>query len=146
MTALIGNATIDWLNATLAARADARAHGAAPRPFFALIAPHAPHVPATPAPWYESAPLPNGGAAPRTPSWNVASNRSAPGASKPWFVEAMPDMLSTAPPASPDGTMADASDAHSARRLRSLMSVDDLLSATLALLEGAGALEETFIF
>ncbi len=34
------------------------------------VAVHAPHLPATPAPWYENATVP-GAKAPRTPNWNT---------------------------------------------------------------------------
>jgi len=45
----IGNRTLDWIDAL---RADPKL---SKKPFFAYIGPHAPHYPATPAPWYEHA-------------------------------------------------------------------------------------------
>ena len=58
MTSVIGNKTVDWLaNVSMATDSDAST------PFFAYVAVHAPHVPATPAPWYNNS-LP-GNTAPR---------------------------------------------------------------------------------
>ena len=62
-TAVIGNHSVRWL---AAAAASAASGGP---PFFAYVAPHAPHLPSTPAPWYADAPFPP--AAPRTHSWNA---------------------------------------------------------------------------
>jgi hypothetical protein len=60
-TALIGNRTEAFVRRALDADV----------PFFAYVAPHAPHEPATPAPWY--AELYGEAAAPRTAAWNVSS-------------------------------------------------------------------------
>ena len=60
-TALIGNRSLEFVRRALAADV----------PFFAYIAPHAPHEPATPAPWY--AELYGEAIAPRTAAWNVSS-------------------------------------------------------------------------
>lgn len=62
-TAVVGNATLDWLR-------EVSVGGATAPPFVAFVALHAPHIPATPAPWYASAPIPTA-LAPRTPNWNV---------------------------------------------------------------------------
>jgi len=63
LTSLIGNRTLAWLsNVTADGNTD---------PWVAYVAVHAPHLPATPAPWYASAPVP-GVQAPRTPNWNTA--------------------------------------------------------------------------
>jgi len=47
-TAVIGNATVAWVRNQTRGRAAA---GLARRPFFAVVAPHAPHLPSTPAEW-----------------------------------------------------------------------------------------------
>ena len=58
LTSIIGNSTIEFIDKALS-------NG---EPFFAYVAPHAPHVPSTPAPWY----MDNfsGMNAPRTPNYN----------------------------------------------------------------------------
>ena len=123
LTNYIGNTSLAWLASAAAA--------AATTPFFAYIAPHAPHVPATPAHEYENAPLPGGAAtAPRTPNWNVGT------AHHHWLV-------SEKAPLSP--ALVNYSDQRWARRLRSTMSVDDVLAAVVAQLERAGVLEDTYI-
>lgn len=59
LTSVIGNRTMQWLNnATQSSQ-----------PWMAYVAVHAPHLPATPAPWYANASLP-GDKAPRTPNYN----------------------------------------------------------------------------
>lgn len=60
---MIGNRTLAWL-------ANVTADGN-PDPWVAYVAVHAPHLPATPAPWYANASVPGVGA-PRTPNWNTA--------------------------------------------------------------------------
>lgn len=55
-TAIIGNATLDFIRESVADK----------KPFMVYVAPHAPHLPATPAPWYTDAPVDRG--APRHPS------------------------------------------------------------------------------
>lgn len=123
LTSIIGNETIAWL---AGAAANASNGGA---PFFAYIAPHAPHVPASVAPWYGAATIPSE-IAPRTPNWNVS------GADKHWLVAAQPPMSQA---------MANASDEHHNRRLRSLLSVDDILAAVIETLTAAGVLDNTYI-
>ena len=59
----LGNKTMPWI---AKAAKDAASNG---KPFFAHLSPHAPHLPATPAPWYKEAPLPSQ-FAPRLPSFN----------------------------------------------------------------------------
>ena len=95
------------------------------------MAPHAPHVPATPAHKYENAPLPgNASRAPRTPSWD---------ASVPHHHWVVADKVPLTP------ALVDFSDELWARRLRSTMSVDDLVRDVVALLQATGALANTFI-
>lgn len=113
MTSQIGNASTAWI-----AKA---AQGSAP--LFAYIGTHAPHVPATVSDWYMHAPLP-ATVAPRTPNWNLDSPTKA------FPVSGQPDMTTNG--------LAEASDEHFQRRLRSLMSVDDIVTAVVAELSAAG--------
>ena len=124
LQAFIGNRTIPWLERVAA---DAAAGG---KPFFLYAAPHAPHFPATPAPWYADAPLPSE-LAPRGPSYNAS------GAGKSWAIRANQPLN--------DFTAAGI-DTHFRNRLRSLMSVDDYVAAIFATLEaaGGGVLDNTF--
>lgn len=50
MTSVIGNKSVDWLRQVT----QLQESGGSQTPFFAYIALHAPHVPATPAPWYNN--------------------------------------------------------------------------------------------
>jgi N-acetylglucosamine-6-sulfatase len=62
-TTQIGNRTARWLNTVLKES----------KPVFAYLGPHAPHYPATPAPWYETAFLDPLVTIPITPNWNLSS-------------------------------------------------------------------------
>lgn len=125
MTDVLGNATLAWLRGAAAASA------AGGPPFYAYFAPHAPHVPATPAHLYENAPLPgNVTTSPRTPSWDVV------GAGQHW-------LLAEKVPLTP--ALVTFSDQLWARRLRSTMSVDDVVRDALAVLDTAGVRESTYI-
>ena len=120
MTAVLGNRSLAFLaNAT-----------AQPLPWVQFVGFHAPHLPATPAPWHADAPVPL--AAPRSPAWNVAWE------DKHFVVNNGVDKPMSA------GLVA-GSDALYAKRLRALMSVDDWLGAALQLLEAAGELTNTFV-
>jgi N-acetylglucosamine-6-sulfatase len=118
MTSLIGNRSLAFLRGALAAG----------QPFLAYIAPHAPHMPTTPAPWYAQAPLPSY-AAPRTPQYNAS------GAGKHWVLAAQPPL---------SDRMAQGVDAIYTARHRALLSVDDIVREVGALLRGAGALDNTY--
>ena len=120
----LGNKTVPWL-ARVAA--EAAAGGA---PFFAYLAPHAPHFPAEPAPWYADAPLPSE-VAPRVPSYNNFT------AGKHWAIEQNPAM---------DAFTAAGVDLHFRNRQRSLMSLDDYVRDVFATLEAAGVLDNTYVF
>ena len=86
-------------------------------------------MPATPAPWYANAAVPGG--APRTPAFN------APGTGKHWVIADLE-------PLSPD--MIAGVDSIYTQRIRSLLSVDDIVSEVVSLLAGAGELNNTFFF
>ena len=122
MTSVLGNRTLDFLR-----NATSRSDG---RPWAAYFAPHAPHLPATPAPWHADAPVP--AHAPRPANWNVGWQdkhfQVDNGVDKP---------MSQA--------LINASDNLHAARLRTLMSVDDSLRDILALLDATGAAQNTVV-
>lgn len=117
-TSWLGNKTMPWI---AKAAKDAASNG---KPFFAHLSPHAPHLPATPAPWYEEAPLPSQ-FAPRIPSFNNYSS------GKSWNI--VQNGLTPFKPATIAGI-----DLHFQNRQRSLMSVDDFVRDLFATLESAG--------
>jgi N-acetylglucosamine-6-sulfatase len=117
LTASLGNRSVQWLREATA--------GDSPAPWVAYIAPHAPHLPATPAPWYADAEVPEA-RAPRLPAYNLGWE------DKHWQVDNGIDKpMSQA--------LMDGGDVLWRSRLRTLMSVDDLLAAALDVVEGAGA-------
>jgi hypothetical protein len=123
MTAVLGNRSLAFLrNATAAQPA---------LPWVQYIGFHAPHLPATPAPWHASAPVPFP-TAPRTPSWNVGWE------GKHFVVDNGIDKPMSA-------GLINGSDTLHVQRQRTLMSVDDYLGAALELLEASGALENTYV-
>ena len=67
-TSVLGNATLAWIREIIG-------QGPTHPPFYAWVGPHAPHLPATPAPWYADHPI---GLlkAPRT-EWSLSYNFSA---------------------------------------------------------------------
>jgi len=122
MTSVLGNRTLAFLR-----NATARADG---RPFAAYLAPHAPHLPATPAPWYETAEVPLH--APRPSNWNNGWE------DKHFMVDNHVDKPMSA-------ALINGSDNLHAARLRTLMSVDDALRDILALLDATGAADNTIV-
>ena len=62
ITSAIGNKSVEFLENSL--HAD--------RPFFLYVGPHAPHLPATPAPWYMNEY--SGLKAPQTPNYNASAS------------------------------------------------------------------------
>ena len=118
MTSLIGNRSLAFLRNSVAAG----------RPFLAYIAPHASHMPTTPAPWYADAPLPST-RAPRTPQYNAS------GAGKHWVIDTQPAMSER---------LAAGIDEIFAMRHRALLSVDDIVRDVAALLRDAGRLDDTY--
>lgn len=120
MTSVLGNHTLEFLKTATRAAA----------PWVAYVGIHAPHLPATPAPWYADAPMPPH--APRTASWNTAWQ------DKHWVIDNGVDKpMSEA--------LINGSDALHAQRLRTLLSVDDLVRDVVALLQANGALDNTYI-
>ena len=122
MTSVLGNRTLAFLR-----NATARSDG---KPFAAYLAPHAPHLPATPAPWYADAPVPLH--APRPANWNVGWQ------DKHFQVDNGVDKPMS-------GALVNGSDNLHAARLRTLMSVDDALRDALALLDEAGVADNTIV-
>jgi len=123
LQAYLGNKTLPWLRAAAAAAA------AGGPPFFAVLAPHAPHFVAEPAPWHLNAPLP-AQQAPRLPSYNAS------GAGKNWAVRQNPPL---------NAFMAANVDRHFRNRHRTLLSVDDYVHDVFAALEAAGVLDNTYV-
>lgn len=121
MTSVIGNRSLSFLqNASRTSM-----------PWAHYVAFHAPHLPATPAPWYANAPVP--ATAPRTSAWNVGWEE------KHFVVNNGIDK-----PMSPG--LINGSDVLHGQRLRALLSVDDYIRDVVALLAAEGALDNTFIF
>ena len=119
-TSLIGNKTVAYI--------EARARDSATQPFLVVAATRAPHRPSVPAPWYSDVPFQ--APAPRTPAWNV----TPPGAA-PWYKLNPP--LTDADAASLDALYRD--------RLRSILSIDDLVEGVIGALDAGGLLDATFI-
>ena len=117
LTSLIGNATIDFVQSSLEKG----------EPFFVYVAPHAPHVPATPAPWYQD--KFEGMKAPRTPNWNYS-------ATDHHYVIRSQQPISA--------KVENESDSLFVNRWRSLLSVDDITKELLKTLDKYNATENTF--
>ena len=117
-TSVIGNASLAFVSASLEAG----------DPFFAYVASHAPHGPATPAPWYRLE-YPHA-QAPRTEAWNVSSP------DKHWVVATQPALTDSYVEKKIDGFFRD--------RLRSLLSVDDILRDAHQLVKSHGQLDSTY--
>lgn len=118
MTSIIGNETIKFLAESLRAN----------RPFFAYVGTHAPHQPATPAPWYEDAF--DDYEALRTPSYNY----SAP--DHHYLVRSQPPLFDDE---------ADQIDDLFRNRSRSLLSVDDIVKFVVKSLTDYDQLDNTYL-
>ncbi|XP_062518789.1 N-acetylglucosamine-6-sulfatase-like [Corticium candelabrum] len=123
MTSVIGNQTISWL------RQVTQQNGGSQSPFFAYVALHAPHVPATPAPWYNNT-LPNQ-TAPRTPNWGYL------GEDHHWVIRQQPSWTDETRQFSDDLFM---------RRWRSIISIDDIVGEAVNVVQEAGLLNNTYFF
>jgi N-acetylglucosamine-6-sulfatase len=100
------------------------------KPFFAYVAPKAPHGPATPAP--RDLHSYDGAQAPRPVSFNENDVSDKP----PW--------ISSLPPLSP--YQVSQIDARQENRAESLQAMDDLVEGVVNSLMGAGVLDNTYIF
>ena len=118
LTSVIGNQTVDFVKEALTAG----------KPFFAYIAPHAPHIPATPAPWYQTEF--SGLKAPRTPNYNYS-------ALDHHYVIRSQDGLNATVEEEVDKLFED--------RWRTLLSVDDITRALVPLLEEYRELNNTYV-
>ena len=117
LTSVIGNATLDFVNASLSSG----------KPFFAYVAPHAPHVPATPAPWYED--VFKDYKAPRTENYNFS-------ALDHHYVIRMQPPLSD--------TEGEEVDLLFQNRWRTLLSVDDIMVSLVDMIGKYGELDNTY--
>ena len=132
-THIIADAATQWLRQVVA-----ESRTRAPRPFFAYIAPHAPHGLSIPEPKYAGAfgstarlPAAPRVHAPRTPSWNV----SAP--DHHWLVAQQP-------PVAPLEVRQ--ADVKFAQRWECLLSFDDLVGQVVDQVAALGVLDSTYIF
>lgn len=118
LTSIIGNSTIEFMEKALS-------NG---EPFFAYVAPHAPHVPSTPAPWYMN----NFAAlkAPRTPNYNYSA------LDHHYVIRSQQPLT---------GVIANDTDALFRDRWRTLLSVDDITKAVVDTLKKHNAMDNTYI-
>ena len=120
-TSIIGNASIAWMRSVIESGPD---HP----PFFAWLGPHAPHKPSTPAPWYTDHPIGNTPII-KDPMYNyLAKGKHA--------------FLPDEPPISEEDEKSIAFEI--SLRLRSLLSVDDMVAGIREYLVGAGEWDNTF--
>ncbi|HEY3670563.1 MAG TPA: sulfatase [Acidimicrobiia bacterium] len=125
-----GRMPSDYLVDLLARKAVGFIKAEAGHPFFAYVAPYAPHQPATPAPRYADAFA--GVHAPRPPSFDQRASADEP----LW--------LRRRPPLSP--AVLDYIDALYRRRLQDMLAIDDLLRDVVTTLQQTGQLDNTYIF
>lgn len=117
-TAIIGNKSLEWLQHVAPSG----------QPFAMIVTPKAPHIAATPAPWYRT--RFSDRQAPRTPAYNFSA------LDHHWVV-AQQGPITDTESAEIDELFRD--------RWRTLLSVDDLVAALVAGLEQAGVLHNTYI-
>eukprot|EP00730_Choanoeca_flexa_P010995 TRINITY_DN2210_c0_g1_i2.p1 TRINITY_DN2210_c0_g1~~TRINITY_DN2210_c0_g1_i2.p1 ORF type:complete len:519 (+),score=99.21 TRINITY_DN2210_c0_g1_i2:179-1558(+) len=121
-TSLIGNYTLDWLRNRHQAGNDA--------PFFVTMAPHAPHLPSTPADWYKNV-WPQGLRAPQPPNYNYSA------LDHHWLLAQQPIL---------NGPDVEGIDTEYTNRLRTLLTVDDLITAMAEYLISIGEWDNTYFF
>lgn len=123
-TSLIANKSIAWL------------HEIAPagRPFFVAVAPKAPHVAATPAPWYLTGTFIDALSSPRDPAYNASKELLA---DHHWLI-AQQDIITEEQGQQIDHLFRD--------RWRALLSVDDAVVGVMSALSDLGVLDNTFMF
>lgn len=130
-TSVIGNASIDWIRDHVASANDED-----PKPFFAYVSVKAPHLQdgegfpkAIPAPWYSNSTIPEQ-KAPRTPNYNL----SCP--DHHWLVRNQPILTDQ---------QGEEVDKLYRSRLKSLLSVDDLVEETIQTLDDLDILDNTYV-
>lgn len=117
LTAIVGNASVKFIEKSLQSG----------KPFFAYIGPHAPHYPATPAPWYaDMFPIIH---PPRTPNYNYTAKDHHFLLHQQLPLNQYEDELITE-------LFRD--------RWRTLLSVDDLMMDVVSLLTNYSAMENTY--
>lgn len=124
-----GNTPEDYYTDVLSEAATDFVTDEADDPFFLYLGPHAPHVPATPAPRHQR--LFADAAAPRSASFNESDVSDKP----PW-IRALPRV-------SPAGEAA--LDELHRIRIRSLQAVDEMVGAVVDALRESGRLEDTYV-
>jgi len=122
-TSVMGNASVAWIKSVLD-------KGKTHPPFFAWIGPHAPHLPSTPAPWYLDHPIGNLKAPTADPPYNFSGTDHHP------LVAGQPIL---------DASDAASIDEEYASRMRSLLSVDDLVVGLHDLLQSYDEWDNTFV-
>jgi len=100
------------------------------KPFFAYVAPYAPHSPSTPAPRHAN--LFPDAQAPRTPDYNEADVSD-----KPAYIRNRPLLTDK---------QSKAIDEAYRKRLQSLQAVDEMIGTLIDTLKSAGQLDNTYIF
>lgn len=132
-TAIVGNYSVKWIR-EVAMKKD--------KPFFAYIAPHAPHVgqhggggadvTATPAKWYNRSDIFANIRAPRKPNYNFSATEHH------WLIAQQKPIM--------PGFEEDWIDELMRNRWRCLLSVDDLIVDVIRALKDTGVLDNTWIF
>ena len=123
-TSIIANKSIAWLHKV--------AKG--PDPFFVAIAPKAPHVAATPAPWYLTGTFIDALAAPRGGAYNASKEQLA---DHHWLISQQ-DAITEEQAGEIDHLFRD--------RWRALLSVDDAVVGVMDALEALGVMDNTYMF
>jgi arylsulfatase A-like enzyme len=153
-TSVIGNASLAWIRKQILPDdgddfdGDGDGHKSKRKsendrpPFFALISVKAPHIQdgggfpmAIPAPWYENTTIPER-FAPRTSNYNATTTRPNEKDYHHWLVRNQPPMSDL------EATMVD--DLY-VSRLKTLLSIDDLVEDLVEELETLGVLNNTYI-
>jgi N-acetylglucosamine-6-sulfatase len=127
-----GTDDTDYMTDVLSRKTDAFIENSAPlrRPFFAYVAPIAPHAPATPAP--RDVHTFDGVKGPRLSSFNEGDISDKP----PW-IRQLPRLTSD---------RVSAIDNRHERRVESLQAVDDMVQGVVRTLRDAGEMRQTYIF
>lgn len=123
-TSIIANKSIEWLHTV--------AHG--PEPFFLAVAPKAPHVAATPAPWYATGTFIDSLQAPRGGAYNASKELLA---DHHWLI-AQQDIITMEQGAAIDDLFRN--------RWRTLLSVDDAVAGVIGALDNLNVLDNTYLF
>jgi N-acetylglucosamine-6-sulfatase len=130
-TSILGNVSINWIKEVVTKNGTAGAGYKHP-PFFAYVGVHAPHLPSSPAPWYEEAfTEPSLANHYRTPNFNYSANDHH------WCVAQQPAITDTE---------AVGIDALFRDRWRTLLSVDDLVEGVVNALTDLGVEGNTYFF